>query len=414
MGFAAPLRALQHNAWVRIVGVFETSTGVTERESGSAIAAQQDDGRPSLRSCGVSALAHPLFHAGVVVAIALAGWAIAAYWDRWTGAARYQTTDNAFIAGDTTPLSSQIAGVVRSVSVDDYQLVRAGEVIAEIEPTDFLAQRDLADADLAAAQATLASVADKRAIQRTLIDQAKAKIAIAQAEVLRADAEANRQRELLRKGLAGTEQLVEQADAAAAKASGSLVLSRAQLLQEEAALSALDATERELAAQVASSGARLKLATDNLGYTRIMAPVGGLTGARQVHPGQFVSVGSQIITVIPMARLWVVANLKETQMTNVRVGDPATVAVDAFPGTVLTGRVVSWSPGTGSVFTLLPPDNATGNFTKVVQRIPVKVTLDPNPDLGALIRPGMSVVVTIDTARTEAAGSAGASSGRQP
>jgi len=386
------------------------TSAVTETES--AAPARQDDSQVSWRSRGIAALAHPLFHAGIVVVVVAVGWAIAAHWDRWTGSARYQATDDAFIAGDTTPLSAQIAGLVRSVAVDDYQLVRAGDVIVEIEPADFLAQRDLAEADLAAARAKLASVTDKRAVQRTLIDQAKATITIAQAEVLRADAEAIRQRELLRKGLAGTEQLVEQADAAAAKAAGSLSLSRAQLLQQEAVLTSLEATERELAAQVAAAEARLKLAGDNLGYTRILAPVDGLTGARQVHPGQFVSTGSQLITVMPMAKLWVVANLKETQMTNVRVGDKATVTVDAFPGTVLTGRVASWSPGTGSVFALLPPDNATGNFTKVVQRIPVKLTLDPNPDLGALIRPGMSVVATIDTARAQAAGPAGTWSGR--
>lgn len=388
------------------------TSAVTETDSVAPI--EQYDGPASWRYRGLAALAHPLFHAGIVIAIVAVGWAIAAHWDRWTGSARYQATDDAFIAGDTTPLAAQIAGLVRSVAVDDYQLVRAGDLIAEIEPADYLAQRDLAEADLAAARATLASVTDKRAIQRTLIEQARATIAIAEAEVLRADAEASRQRELLRKGLAGTEQLVEQADAAAAKAAGSLALSRAQLLQQDAALTALDATERELAAQVSDSAARLKLAHDNLGYTRILAPVDGLTGARQAHPGQFVSVGSQIITVMPMTKLWVVANLKETQMTNIRVGDKATVTVDAFPGSVLTARVASWSPGTGSVFALLPPDNATGNFTKVVQRIPVKLTLDPNRDLGALIRPGMSVVATIDTARPQAAGPAGASSGRAP
>lgn len=392
------------------------TSAVTETDSVAPI--EQDDGPASWRYRGLAVLVHPLFHAGIVIAIVAVGWAIAAHWDRWTGSARYQATDNAFIAGDTTPLSAQVAGLVRSVAVDDYHLVQAGDLIAEIEPADYLAQRNLAEADLAAARATLTSVRDKRAIQSTLIDQAKATIAIARAEVLRADAEASRQRELLRKGLAGTEQLVEQADAAAAKAAGSLALSRAQLLQQEAALTALDATERELAAQVSAAAARLELAQDNLGYTRILAPVDGLTGARQVHPGQFVSVGSQIITVMPMAKLWVVANLKETQMTNIRMGDKATVTVDAFPGTVLTGRVASWSPGTGSVFALLPPDNATGNFTKVVQRIPVKLTLDPNPDLGALIRPGMSVVAMIDTAyetdRTQAAGTAGTPSRRAP
>jgi membrane fusion protein, multidrug efflux system len=359
-------------------------------------------------------LTHPLFHAMIVVAIVALGWTIASRWDRWTGASRFQRTDDAFIVGDTTPLAAQISGYIRAVAVDDYQPVRAGQLIAEIEPSDYQAQLDLAKADLDAARANLAGVADKRAVQRTLIEQAKATIAIAEAELLRTNAEATRQHVLLREGLAGTEQIVEQANAAAAKAAGALSLSRAQLTQQEALLTALDVTERELAAQVSGAQARLKRAQDNLGYTRILAPADGMTGARQVRPGQFVSPGSQIITVMPMTTLWVVANLKETQMTNVRAGDRARITVDAFPGTVLTGHVESWSPGAGSVFALLPPDNATGNFTKVVQRIPVKVALDPNPNLGPLIRPGMSVVASIDTDRENQASEAGAASPLKP
>jgi membrane fusion protein, multidrug efflux system len=147
-----------------------------------------------------------------------------------------------------------------------------------------------------------------------------------------------------------------------------------------------------------------------LGYTRIVSPVDGMVGQRQVRPGQFVNVGTQVIAAIPLPNIWIIANYKETQMTHVRLGDPARVTVDAFPDLELTGHVDSWSPGTGSTFALLPPDNATGNFTKVVQRVPVKVVLDPNPSLGTLVRPGMSVEVRIDTgtrqtgARTETGG----------
>jgi len=135
----------------------------------------------------------------------------------------------------------------------------------------------------------------------------------------------------------------------------------------------------------------------NLGYTRIVAPADGMVGQRRVRPGQFVNIGTQVIAVMALPHVWVVANYKETQMTNVRAGDPVEVTVDAFPDLRLTGHVESWSPGTGSVFALLPPDNATGNFTKVVQRVPVKIVLDPVPALGTLVRPGMSVVATIRT-----------------
>jgi membrane fusion protein (multidrug efflux system) len=140
------------------------------------------------------------------------------------------------------------------------------------------------------------------------------------------------------------------------------------------------------------------LAHNNIDYTQIVSPADGMVGQRQVRPGQFVNVGTQVIAVVPLPNIWVIANYKETQMTNVRIGQPARVTVDAFPNLKLTGHIDSWAPGTGSTFALLPPDNATGNFTKVVQRIPVKIVLDPNPALGALVRPGMSVEATIDTA----------------
>ena len=155
-------------------------------------------------------------------------------------------------------------------------------------------------------------------------------------------------------------------------------------------------------AQVRAAEAQVTLARNNIDYTRIVSPADGMVGQRQVRPGQFVNIGTQVIAVVPLPNIWVIANYKETQMTNVRVGNPARVAVDAFPDLTLTGHVDSWSPGTGSTFALLPPDNATGNFTKVVQRVPVKIVLDPNPALGTLVRPGMSVEATIDTGRRTA------------
>ncbi len=206
-----------------------------------------------------------------------------------------------------------------------------------------------------------------------------------------------RQHELLQGRLAGTPQLVEQADDNEKRTSAQLALNHAQLDQQKALLASLDVQEKQLQAQLDAAEAQRALAQDNLDYTRIVAPADGMVNQRQVFPGQFVNVGTQVIAVVPLPGVWVVANYKETQMTNVRVGDPARVAVDAFPDLALTGHVDSWSPGTGSTFALLPPDNATGNFTKVVQRVPVKIVLDPNAALGTLVRPGMSVEATIDT-----------------
>ncbi len=168
-------------------------------------------------------------------------------------------------------------------------------------------------------------------------------------------------------------------------------------------LAAIDVQEKQVQAQIRAAEAQVTLATDNLRYTRIVAPADGLVGQRQVRPGQFVNIGTQVIAAVPLPNVWVIANYKETQMTNVRLGQPAHIAVDAFPDLVLSGHVDSWSPGTGSTFALLPPDNATGNFTKVVQRVPVKIALDKHPALGSLVRPGMSVEATIDTGAEPAA-----------
>ena len=324
-------------------------------------------------------------------------WYVAGHWSRWTGSARLEATDDAYIAGDVTPLSARVSGYIASVAVNDYQVVHKGDLIAVIDPADYEAQLALAQANLAAAQATLANLGNQRDVQRAFIRQAEATIDATDADVLRYDLEAKRQRELLRGGTAGTPQFVEQADANDKRANAQHKLNEAQLDQQKALLAGLDIQEKQIQAQIRAAEAQVTLATDNLHYTRIVAPADGLVGQRQVRPGQFVNIGTQVIAAVPLPDLWVIANYKETQMTNVRLGQPAHISVDAFPDLALSGHVDSWSPGTGSTFALLPPDNATGNFTKVVQRVPVKIALDSDPALGALVRPGMSVEATIDT-----------------
>jgi membrane fusion protein (multidrug efflux system) len=283
------------------------------------------------------------------------------------------------------------------VPVGDYQTVRKGDLIVEIDPADYRAQLAQADANLAAANATLTNLANQKDVQRALVRQAEATIQATTADLQRYALEAKRQRDLLQTRIAGTPQLVEQAEDNEKRTAAQLLLNKAQLDQQTALLASLDVQEQQLAAQVRAADAQVTLARNNLGYTRILSPVDGMVGQRQVRPGQFVNVGTQVIAVVPLPNIWVTANFKETQMTNVREGNAANITVDAFPDLALTGRVESWSPGTGSTFALLPPDNATGNFTKVVQRMPVKIVLDPNPSLGTLVRPGMSVVARIDT-----------------
>ena len=306
-------------------------------------------------------------------------------------------TDDAFVAGDVTPLSARVSGNIVEMPVNDFDRVRKDQLLAVIDPSDYEARLELAEANLAAAQATLANLANQRTVQQSLVRQAQATIDATQADVLRYALEDKRQHDLLLTGLAGTPQAVEQADDNIKRARASRQLNEAQLDQQKAALAAIDVQEKQLRAQIRAAEAQVALAADDLRYTRIVSPADGIVGQRQVRLGQFVNIGTQVIAVVPLPNIWVTANFKETQMTNMRAGQSARVTVDAFPDLKLTGRVESWSPGTGSTFALLPPDNATGNFTKVVQRVPVKIVLDKDASLGSLVRPGMSVEATVDT-----------------
>jgi membrane fusion protein (multidrug efflux system) len=339
----------------------------------------------------------PLVRVLLVVAAGFAAWFIAGHWNRWTGAARYETTTDAYMAGDVTPLAAKVSGYVLDVPISDFQTVRQGDLLVEIDGSDYRAQQAQAEANLAAAHASFDNVDNQKEVQRALIRQAEATIQATEADVQRYALESQRQRSLLQTQIAGTRQLVEQADDNEKRTVAQLLLNKAQLDQQKALLAGLDVQQRQLAAQIRAAEAQLVLARNNLAYTQIRSPADGMAGQRLVRPGQFVNVGTQMIAVVPLPNIWVVANYKETQMTNVRIGQSARIAVDAFPALRLTGRVDGWSPGTGSTFALLPPDNATGNFTKVVQRVPVKIVLDPNPAIGTLVRPGMSVEATIDT-----------------
>lgn len=344
-----------------------------------------------------------VFTALRVLAVAIAiyiAWYVAGHWDRWTGAARFETTDDAFISGDVTPLAAKVSGYIKSVAVNDFQLVKKGQLIVEIDPADYNAALVQAQANVSAAQANLTNLANQKDVQRALVRQAEATIDATTADLDRYNLESERQRNLLKSGVAGTPQGVEQADDNAKRTAAQLELNKAQLTQQKAILASLDVEQVQLEAQVRAAKAQAALAQNNVGYTSIVSPVNGLVGQRLVRPGQFVNIGTQVIAVVTLPEIWVIANYKETQMTNIRLGQPATIHVDAFPDLKLTGHVDSWSPGTGSTFALLPPDNATGNFTKVVQRVPVKIVLDHHPALGTLVRPGMSVEATIDTGST--------------
>jgi len=322
---------------------------------------------------------------------------IADQWDWWVGSAIVQTTDDAYLQADLTPIAAKVSGYVRDVPVRDFQMVRSGEVLIQLEDNDYRAALAQKQADVDAARAAIDNIEQQKLLQEATIRQAAATVRGAEADATRYHLEAVRQQNLLAQGLAGTHQLVEQAVDNEKRSDATLDLNRAQLDQQRQQLNVLDSQKAQARATLESQQAARDLAAINLGYTRIVAPVDGMLGQRQVRPGQYVNVGTQVNSLVPTKNLWVIANYKETQMTNVRIGQPAHVTVDAFPDVVLHGHVESWSPASGAQFSLLPPDNATGNFTKVVQRIPVKIVLDPDPKLGNLLRAGMSVIAHIDT-----------------
>jgi membrane fusion protein, multidrug efflux system len=343
-------------------------------------------------------------------------------WNAWEGGHVEQVTNDAYVRGDLTPLSTKVPGLVREVKVNDYQQVRKGDLLVQLDDDDFKAQLAQAAAGVEAAKAALENNRRQRELQdakieRALagIDQANAEIAAAQAgkeatqaDVTRTRSERDRQEALLKTN-STTQQTVEKAIAdeqrfTAQYASRNADLAQAHTLlrsNESAAVAerrgktVLESQEGQLMADLHAKEAALQVTRVNLGYTQIFAPADGAVGERQVRAGQLVSPGTQVMTFVENIR-WVAANFRETQLTNIKVGDPAQIRVDIYPGQVFKGRVLEIAPASGSQFALLPPDNATGNFTKVVQRVPVKIALDDS-SLSSQLRPGLSAVVTVRT-----------------
>src|SRR3984893_7592192 len=334
-----------------------------------------------------------LLAAGVIVVL------VATQWDRWVGLAVRQVTDDAYVRGDITPLSAKVEGYVRRVAVDDFERVKAGDLLVEIEDDDYRARAAQAERDLRGAPAAIENLKARKAAQHAQVAEAEDAIKATQADVERTRLEAARQQTLVATTF-GTPQRVEQADAAAQRFAATLARNQAQLEAQRSQLAVLDTQEAQLRADVKAKQAALDLAKINLGYTRILAPVSGMVSERDVRDGQYVHAGSQVISVVPLDNVWVVGNYKETQLAHVAIGQRAEIRIDTFPGVVITAMVDSIAPASGAQFSLLPPDNATGNFTKVVQRIPVKLRIAPDNPLAGKLRPGMSVIATILTDTT--------------
>lgn len=360
-----------------------------------APASTNDDAGASARSRRgqtFSQLSIPVLGIGIAVALVLV---TSVRWDGWVGAAAVQTTDNATVRAETTKVGARVSGNVLRVAVKDYQKVRAGDLLLQIDPADYEAAVAQAEASVSAARAALDNLANQKALQKAIIAQAEAQQIAATAREHVTRLERIRQNALDRGGLAGTKQRLEQATAEHQKAVADLAASEAARRAQSRQLDVLDGQEKVLKANLLAAEAALKTAKLRLSYTRIVAPFDGIVGEQLVHEGDYVNVGTNLIAIVPLPNVHVIANYKETQLTHVQPGQLVEITVDMFPGETLRGRVVSLAPASGATFALLPPDNATGNFTKVVQRIPVRIEFEPGQPLLARLRPGMSVVASI-------------------
>ena len=317
-------------------------------------------------------------------------------WNRWESNARRQTTDDAYLQADLTPVAAKVSGYVRSMPVQDFERVHAGQLLVQIVEDDYKATVDQLSASVRAAAATVEALKAQRALQGANVQAAKATIAATTANLEQNDRDLARQHRLLETGSSSTE-ATEKLQTAHAQLTAQLDQNRAQELAASRQLDVLGAQQAQAEAALAAQQANLELAKINLGYTSIVAPQDGVIGQRQVKPGQFVPVGGQVTSLTPLPNVWVVANFKETQLTHMAVGQKAEIEVDTFPGRTLKGHVLAFAPGSGQQFSLLPPDNATGNFTKVVQRVAVKILIDDADGLADKLRPGMSVVATVAT-----------------
>ena len=413
------------------------------------------DSKESVAQPQAQGLKRWLVPAAILLMAAGIVFLIAGNWNTWASERAEQETDDAYVRADLTPLSTKVAGLVATVAVSDYQRVKQGDLLVQLRDDDFRAQVQQAEAAVASGEDALINNQRQKELQDARIAQADEGIRAAEADIAAAEAgieaaksaianahsgidgtkadvsrttEERRRQEALIATESATRQKLEQAvadeersraqlasreadltaataqlasrQADLARARAGLGSTKAELEAQKRQRAVLDSQELLLRADLSAKRASLTLAQTNLGYTRIVAPEDGIVSERKVRPGQLVSPGTQVISLV-QSDVWVQANYKETQVRHIRAGDPAEIRVDAFPGVIFRGKVDQVSPASGSQFALLPPDNATGNFTKIVQRVPVKIVLDAGQANAERLRPGLSVIATV---RTNSAG----------
>jgi membrane fusion protein, multidrug efflux system len=342
--------------------------------------------------------------AGVALLAGVGAYGV--YW--WETGRFLEATDDAYLQADYTTIAPKVSGYIEAVQVEDNQSVKAGQVLARIDARDYRTALNQAEADVATGTAEIGNIEAQQQQQQSVVAEARAAILADQAALTFARQDAERQHDLMQKQVASVRQ-EQQTQAALQQQAAALQRDTAALAAAEQQVEVLKTARTKAAAQLLHYQAVEQQARLNLGYTTITAPVDGTVGARSLRVGQYVQAGTALMAVVPLHSVYVVGNFKETQLTDVRPGQPAEISIDTFPGRQLKGHVDSVAPASGLTFALLPPDNATGNFTKIVQRIPVKIVLDDDGTLAGLLRPGMSVEPTIDTnPRTLAARAAAA------
>jgi membrane fusion protein, multidrug efflux system len=348
---------------------------------------------------GTTRSRHAIKRAAIGLALALGIAAAVDYGYGYVTVGRYlEATDDAYVKADSTLISPKVSGYIAEVLVSDNEKVRDGQLLARIDDRDFKTALAQAQADLAASEAAVRNLDAQIELQKPVIAQQAAEVDAADANLKFAEQERARSDELMKSG-SGTVQRAQQTDAALRAQTAQLQQGKAGLVAANKKLEVLATDRAKAVAQVDHARAVKQQAALNLSYTQITAPVEGTVGVRTLRVGQFVQAGTQLMAVVPLDQVYVVANFKETQLTHMREGQPVELRIDSFRSTPLKGHVDSLSPASGLEFALLPPDNATGNFTKIVQRVPVKIVLDEN-NLSGLLRPGMSAEPVVDTKAT--------------
>ncbi len=333
---------------------------------------------------------------GLASAAFLVALAAAWYGHHWWTVGRFiESTDDAYVGGDVTVIAPKVAGFISQVAVTDNEAVKAGDLLVKLDDRDYRAALAKAVAAVALQNATLADLDATRQLQQAVIDQAQAELTATAAEVARTRYDVDRYRNLARDQFASVQRF-QQADADYQKAQAADARAHAALTAAQRQLTVIDTQQQQAAASLAGAIADRDTAQLNLSYTELRAPIDGVVGNRSARNGAYASVGAQLIALVPAHGLWVDANFKENQLARMRAGQPVTIEADVLPGQAFHGHVASLAPATGAVFSVLPPENATGNFTKIVQRVPVRVLLDGDAATLGQLRPGLSVTASVD------------------